>query len=222
VTPPDEQVYGEWRIGDLRDIKYGMEVKTPVWRATRKDPVRKFREIEVPGAAVADDGYLAVGFYNPNLNDTVVLFPVEDGLEVLYKADSFEANYVRAALLIYFRLIFLACLGVLAASFLSFPVAILFCLVIFFTGTISGFILESFDLLNQNLSQIYSYTIKLFVRLLPQFDRHNPTDYLVPARLLTWSFLGRVALYIVLIKASLLLILGLIIFSFRELAKVIV
>ena len=64
-------------------------------------------------------------------------------LEVLYQADSFGANFLRVVFLILARLIFLACLGILASSFLSFPVAILLCLVIFFTGTISGFIIDS-------------------------------------------------------------------------------
>ena len=222
VTPPDEQVYGEWRIGDLRDIQYGREVDTPVWREVRKDPVRKFREIEVRGPVVADDGYLAVGFLNPPMNDTVVLFPVEDGLEVLYKADTFTSNFVRAILLILCRLAFLACLGVLAASFLSFPVAIMFCLVIFFTATISGFVLESFDMLSENISRIYAYSLKGLVQLLPQFDKYNPTKFLVPARLMTWGFLGRVALVMVFVKGALLLVLALIIFSFRELAKVVI
>jgi len=222
VTPPDEQVYGEWRIGDLRDIQYGKEVDTPVWREVRKDPVRKFREIEVRGPVVADDGYLAVGFLNPPMNDTVVLFPVEDGLEVLYKADTFTGNFVRAILLILCRLAFLACLGVLAASFLSFPVAIMFCLVIFFTATISGFVLESFDMLSENISRVYAYSLKGLVQLLPQFDKYNPTKFLVPARLMTWGFLGRVALVMVFMKGALLLVLALIIFSFRELAKVVV
>jgi hypothetical protein len=124
-------------------------------------------------------------------------------------------------LLILCRLVFLACLGVLAASFLSFPVAILFCLVIFFTGTISGFVLESFDMLSENLSRIYSYTVKGPIQLLPQFDKYNPTKFLVPARLMSWGFLGKVALVMVFVKASLLLLLALIIFSFRELAKVV-
>jgi hypothetical protein len=221
VTPPDEQVYGEWQIGDLRDILRGKEVHTPVWQERRKDPVRKFREIEVRGPVVAADGYLAVGFRNPRLNGTVVFFPVEDGLEVLYKADTYTANFIRAVLLILCRLVFLACLGVLAASFLSFPVAILFCLVIFFTGTISGFVLESFDMLSENLSRIYSYTVKGPIQLLPQFDKYNPTKFLVPARLMSWGFLGKVALVMVFVKASLLLVLALIIFSFRELAKVV-
>lgn len=222
VTPPDEQVYGDWRIGDLRGLQSGTPVDTPVWRVPRKDPVRKFREIQVPASAVAKDGYLAVGFMNPPLNSTVVLFPVEDGLEVLYKADTFLGNYVRAALLILFRLVFLACLGVMAASFLSFPVAILFCLVIFVTGATSGGILDSFGYMSRNVSLVYKYTIEGIIHLLPQFDKANPTQFLVPARLIPWGLIGRVVLVMVCVKAALLLALALVIFSFRELAKVVV
>ena len=224
VTPPDEQVYGDWRIGDQRQLQQGAQaqMQTPIWRQTRKDIVRKFHEVEAPASVVAKDGYLAVGFYNPPLNETVVLFPIEDGLEVLYKADTFTGNFIRAALLILCRLVFLACLGALAASFLSFPVAILFCLVIFLTGTISGFIVESFGYMSQNVSQIYMYTVQAIIQLLPQFDKYNPTQFLVPARLMSWGFLGEVALVMVLVKATLLLLLALLIFSFRELAKVVV
>ncbi|HNS20326.1 MAG TPA: hypothetical protein PKH24_07490 [Sedimentisphaerales bacterium] len=222
VTPPDEQVYGSWRIGDLRGWQTGTSVDTPVWPVLRKDPVRKFREIEVPATAVAKDGYLAVGFMNPTLNNTVVLFPVDDGLEVLYKADSFLANYVRAVLLILFRLVFLACLGVMAASFLSFPVAILFCLAVFVTGAASGGIIESFGYMSRNVGLVYQYTIQAVIQLLPQFDKMNPAQFLVPARLISWGLLGRVALGLLCLRAALVLVLGLIIFSFRELAKVVI
>ncbi len=222
VTPPDEQVYGDWYIGDLRQLGAGPEMATPIYRATRKDAVRQFREIEVPGAAVTPDGYLAVGFVNPPLNEAVVIFPIEDGLEVLYKADTFTGNFIRAAILILLRLIFLACLGALAGSFLSFPVAILFCLVIFLTGTVSGFVLESFGELNKNIGIIYTYTMKGLVQLLPQFDKNNPATFLVPARLISWAYVGKVALFMVGLRAFVLLIFALIIFRFRELAKVVV
>jgi hypothetical protein len=224
ATPEDEQAYGDWRIGDQRQFQQGArpDIQTPIWRQLRKDSVRKFHELEVPASVVARDGYLAVGFLNPALNRTVVLFPVEDGLEVLYKADTFTANFVRSVLLILCRLVFLACLGVLAASFLSFPVAILFCTVILFTGTVSGFIIESFSYMGKNISLVYTYTVQGLVQLLPQFDKCNPTKFLVPARLMTWGFLGQVVLVMVLIKAVLLLLLALLIFAYRELAKVVV
>ncbi|MDI9431271.1 MAG: hypothetical protein QM570_06095 [Planctomycetota bacterium] len=222
VEPPNGLIYGRWQIGDMRQVRYGMDFKTPIWPEDRADPVRTFREIEVPARVIADDGYLAVGFLNVPANSTTVIFPIEDGLEILYKADTFTSNFIRGTLLILFRLIFLACLGLLAASFLSFPVAILFCLVIFFTGTVSGFVLESFEQLSASAWQVYSYTIGALVRLLPQFDKYNPTAFLVPGRLIAWSMLGRVLLLMVGIQAFVLLVLALIVFSFRELARIVI
>jgi len=222
VNPPDLQVFGRWFAGDDRQVKYGAKVQTPIYTFDRKDLIRTFYEMEVPADAVAEDGYLAVGFFNVPLNNTVVIFPPKDGLEVLYKADTFTANFLRSVLLILFRLIFLACLGILASTFLSFPVAILLCLAVFFTGTISGFCLESFDFLSENLSSVYSYTVRPLVQLLPQFDKFSPAKFLVPARLLSWSLLARVALSLVCIKAVLLWLVALLIFSYKEIAKVIV
>ncbi len=222
VNPPDLNVYGIWTVGDYRQIKYGTKRETPIRDFDRKDLIRTFHEIEVPANVVAEDGYLAVGFLNVPLNNTVVIFPPEDGLEVLYEADTFTGNFIRAVLLILFRLIFLACLGILASTFLSFPVAILLCLVIFFTATISGFCLESFDFLGENLSWVYSYTIRPVILLLPQFDKFNPAKFLVPARLLSWPLLAKVAGLMICIKSLLLLLLAVLIFSFREIAKIII
>ena len=221
VTPPDSQVYGRWFAGDSQYIKYGTEPTTPVFDQTLKHSIQTFHEIEFPSSVVPENGRLAVAFLNLPLNNTVVIFPPE-GLEVLYKADSFTLNFVRSVILVFFRLIFLACLGLLASSFLSFPVAILLCFVIFFTASFSGFVMESFDYLSANLGVFYSYTIKWMIRLLPQFDKFNPTKFLVPARLLSWSLLAQCIVFMVCIKSFLLLVLALVIFSYREIAKIIV
>jgi hypothetical protein len=221
VNPPDLQVYGRWVVGDYRQVRYGEKIKTPIYTFDRKDLIRTFYEQEVPADAVAEDGYLAVGFLNVPLNNTPVIFS-PDGLQVLYEAGTFTANFIKAVLLILFRLIFLASLGILASTFLSFPVAILLSLVVFFTATFSGFCLESFDVLSENLSGLYRYTVRPVVLLLPQFDKFNPTKFLVPAQLVGWSLLARVALSLICIKAVLLLLLALLIFSFREIAKVII
>jgi len=221
VNPPDLQVYGRWVVGDYRQIRYGARIQTPFHYFDRKDLIRTFHEIEVPADAVAEDGYLAVRFINLPLNNTVVIFP-PDGLEVLYKADTFGANFLRAVILIMFRLIFLAVLGILASTFLSFPVAILLCLVIFSTAIVSGFVIESFEYISAELSGVYSYAVKPIIQLLPRFDRLNPSKFLVPARLLSWSLLARVAAIMICIKASLLLLLALLIFSYREIARIVV
>ncbi len=212
--PPDSFVYSEWFIGDDRNYPWNGTV------VRRKDIVSDFHEIEVPASFVAEDGYLAVRFRNVPLNNTVVIFPPEDGLEVLYKADSFGGNFYRGVLLIFFRLLFLAALGIFAASFLSFPVAVLLCMVVFFTATISGFCLESFDLLSEGFTSFYTYTLRPLIQLLPQFDKFNPAAFLVPARLISWTIIAKAAALMVCLKASLAMLIALLIFNYREIARI--
>ena len=80
------------------------------------------------------------------------------------------------------RLVFLAALGISVATWLSFPVAILLCLVVFFSASISGFIIESFDSLGGGLGSIYSFTIRPLLGLLPQFDTLNPSTFIIRAQ----------------------------------------
>jgi hypothetical protein len=218
---PDSQVYGLWEAGDPVSIKTGAPGKTPVFAKDFKHSSGTFHEIEVSSDVIPESGNLAVVFVNHPSNDTVVIFP-KDGMEVLFKADSFTMNFVRSIILIFSRLVFLACLGILASTFLSFPVAILLCLVIFVTSSFSVFVLDSFRFLSTNVGLVYTYTLKWMVHLLPQFDKFNPTKFLVQARLLSWYVLGQCILFMVCIKAILLLALAFLIFTYREIAKIII
>jgi len=222
VNPQDLQIYSKWVIGDVRQLRLGTPIETPLYSLERKDLIRTFREFAVPADAVAGDGYLALAFLNDPLNDTVVIFPLEDGLELLYKADTFTANFIRAVLLIFVRLVFLAALAVFAGSFLSFPVAILLCLSVFTMANMSGYIGESYHVVGAQPSGVYSYCLKPLIMLLPEFDQVSPSKFLVPARLLSWSLLGWLGFTTVCLKALPLAIMSLLIFTYREIAKVIV
>jgi hypothetical protein len=222
VNPQDLQIYSKWVIGDVRQLRLGTPIETPLYSLERKDLIRTFREFAVPADAVAGDGYLALAFLNDPLNDTVVIFPLEDGLELLYKADTFTANFIRAVLLIFVRLVFLAALAVFAGSFLSFPVAILLCLSVFTMANMSGYIGESYHVVGAQPSGLYSYCLKPLIMLLPEFDQVSPSKFLVPARLLSWSLLGWLGFTTVCLKALPLAIMSLLIFTYREIAKVIV
>ena len=219
VNPPDLQVCSRWMVGDLRPLQTGAQPQTRIYQANRKDQIRTAREFEVPAEVVARDGFLAVGFLNEFLNNTVVIFPIEGGFEVLYKADGFRANFLRAVALIFVKLVFLAALGIFAGSFLSFPVAVLLCLMVFVTGTVSGFVLESFSYLGSQLSFVYEYSLKLLVQVLPQFDQINPTGFLVAGRLIPWSLVAWTGVVVTGLKAILLLAVGLWLFQSREIAK---
>jgi hypothetical protein len=222
VNPQDLSIYSRWVIGDIRQYRLGAKVETPIYGADRKDLIRAFREFEVPADAVASDGYLGLEFINVPLNDTVVIFPLEDGLELLYKADTFTANFGRAILLIFARLIFLAALAVFAGSFLSFPVAILLCLSVFTMANMSGYIGESYHVVGSQPSGVYSYFLKPLSVFLPEFDQISPSKFLVPAQLFGWSSLGWLSFTTVGLKALPLAIMSLLIFTYREIAKVIV
>ena len=222
-TPPDKNIYGVWYVGDYRQIKYGTsKMQTPIYTVPRKDVIGSLHEFKVPADAVAGDGYLAVVFYNEPTNDTTVMFPLEDGFEVLYKVGGFSGNFIRAVLVIFARLVFLACLGVSLSTWVGFPVAILCSFMVFFMGVINGFVVQSFDYLGQNMAIFYKYTVKPCVWLLPKFDgSYNVNRYIIDARLVRYGFLVLVVGFL-LIKSLILLLAGFLIFAKREIAKVIV
>ncbi|MGD0572402.1 MAG: ABC transporter permease [Sedimentisphaerales bacterium] len=222
VNPQDLSIYSKWVVGDVRQLRLAANLDTPIYSLERKDVIRTFREFSVPADAVAGDDYLAVAFLNVPLNNTVVIFPFEDGLELLYKADTFTANFIRAVLLIFVWLVFLSAFAVFAGSFLSFPVAILLCLAVFTMANMTGYIGESFNVVGGNVSPVYTWFLQPILSLLPHFDKFDPSQFLVPARLLSWSLLAWLGFSTLCIRALLLVILSLLIFTYREIAKVIV
>ncbi len=218
INPIDDKVHGYWEIGDLRQMEAGIgEWKTPIARVVQSDTVRTFVELEIPGSVIADDNYVAAAFRNTNLNQTTV---IPEEVQLLYRVDSFTSNYIRVVLLIFVRLFYLAALGVSASTWLSFPVAFLITIVVFFVGMINGFIMESLDLFGPTGTIIVSLTLKPLIWLLPKLDGDfNPTQFVVFGRYLTWQFLATVYATSIGIKALVLTLFGIWIFSNRELAK---
>lgn len=218
--PPNSEIFSQWRVGDFRQFRTGLrQYKTPIYGIERYDAVRTPHMFEAPADAVAEDGQVTVGFFNsPEANFSTVIF---DQIEVLYQVGGFGVNFFRVVLLMAIRLVFLAALGVSLSTWLSFPVAILFSLVVFFAGLINGFIVESIEGLEALLALFYQLTIKWFLYAIPRFDGpYSPTDYLVSGEVLSWQFLGKAALITLGLQMLLLLAAGIWIFSRREVAKI--
>ncbi len=83
-------------------------------------------EFQIPPNLFDTNGVLTI--VAANLSDTALLFPLEDGMEVLYPEGGFALNFVRGLGIIFCWMALLAALGLAAASFLSFPVAAFFSL----------------------------------------------------------------------------------------------
>ena len=60
-----------------------------------------------------------------------------DEFEIMWQASSFESNFARAMIVNWVKLAFLAMLGVVASTFLSFPVAMLLAFTVFAGGSMT-------------------------------------------------------------------------------------
>jgi hypothetical protein len=222
TTPsPDEKVFGMWRVGDIRQFRGTGQFRTPVYSIEQADTIRTIHELYIPANAIASDGYLGIAFFNsPAMNQTTI---IPEELEVLYQTGTFTENYLRAVLMIFIRLIFLAILGLSLSTWLSFPVVILICLIVFFAGLTNGFILDAIEGLGTTAGLLYGITIKPLLWLLPQFDgKFNPNSYIVDGRTLRWLFLAATLGITVCVKGLVMLLAGMLIFSRREVAKAVV
>ena len=110
---PSGTFAGQWWVGEPR--------KTSLWRSEVMSLAPDtFHEFEIP-AYYDESGVLTVTF--GNANNTALLFPLEDGLEVLYREGGFGLNFARGLGIIFCWMALLATLGLASASLLSFPVA---------------------------------------------------------------------------------------------------
>jgi hypothetical protein len=177
------------------------------------------QEFEIPAAAVTQEGDLSVGFLNsPQLNFSTVV--IQD-MEVLYKVGTFTNNYCRALLLLLIRLVFLAALGITLTTWLSFPVAVLASIAVFMPSLFHVFIMGAIDSFGMAWIQtIYVLTIRPILILMPRFGGDfSPTEFLIAGRVINGWFLLKAIGEMVAIKSTLLLLLGMLVFRMREVAK---
>jgi hypothetical protein len=188
-----------------------------------------FHEFQIPPNLFDDQGVLTVDFVNPN--DTSLLFPLEDGMEVLYPEGGFALNFARGLGIIFCWMALLAALGLMAASFLTFPVAAFFSLAVVVMVLSSGTLAEAVDagtVVGGNgetgamgHSAADMVLIPLFKALLTVINlvkTFSPVDALSSGRSITWTELGAAFGQIVLLLGGIIGGTGILLFNRRELA----
>jgi hypothetical protein len=214
--------YGEWILGNPQTKK--------VWRTDRMSMTPDtFQELPVPGDSVDDNGNVYIAFHNPN--KATMLFPLADGLEVLYRVGGFAPNLIRGLGIILCWMALLAALGLAAASFLSFPVAA-FCslavlTVVLSSGTLANVVSEGTVMgMNEETGQkesvaVDNVMVPVYRRILDVVNlvqQFSPVDSLSSGRVISWGELGRAVTEIVLMLGGILGIFGVFVFHRRELA----
>ena len=209
----------------------GIPEKTRFWRTENPMSLAPdtFHEFEIPPDLFDDNGVLTISFVNPN--QTALLFPLDEGMEVLYPEGGFGLNFARGLGIIFCWMALLAALGLAAASFLSFHVATFFSLAMMLVVLSSGTLAESVEsgsvaAGNEETGQAGHSAADLV--LIPAFKGvlsvvslardFSPIDSLSTGRSITWTELSTAVLQIVLLLGGGFGIFGIALFNRRELA----
>ena len=188
-----------------------------------------FHEFQIPANLFDDQGVLTIDFINPN--DTALLFPLGEGMEVLYPEGGFTLNFARGLGIIFCWMALLAALGLMAASFLTFPVAAFFSLGIMMIVLSSGALAEAVEAgtitAGNSETGVMGHSMADLV-LIPFFrglltvvnliQNFSPVDALSSGRSISWTELGAAFAQIVLLPGGILGVIGILLFNRRELA----
>ncbi len=176
--------------------------------------------VTIPAKMVDQNGEMKLSFIN--CTASTVNMPRKD-ISVLYRVGGFEMNLLRASLLVLLQMMFLAGLGVLAGSFLSFQVAALMSFAVLPFSLARSFLTEAMGgpgVVQDTWQIIGAKIVWVMNLLLPDMQRTSPSDSLVAGLNLSWAFLGETALLQLAVRTLLLLALASLIFHKRELARV--
>jgi hypothetical protein len=212
-----------WQVGVPGTTNF-WETQTPMSLAA--DTVHEF---QIPPNLFDTNGVITIVFVNPN--DTALLFPLEDGMKVLYPEGGFALNFARGLGIIFCWMALLAVLGLAAASFLSFPVATFFSLAMLVVALSGGTLSDAIDsgsvaagneetgaAGHSGADSVLIPFFKGILAIIRLVENFSPIDSLSSGRAITWSELGLAFGQIVMLLGGIIALAGMVLFQRRELA----
>jgi len=226
-TPADEMLDLAWMFVDPESRAPLME---PFPTSKR---IHEMHQFLVRARPVVREGRAAlVVFHPPNPQKRInIFFETREDLKIMYKVGSFEANYLKALLLVFLRLAFLSALGLFFGTFVSFPVAC-FCVLSLFVFCVGvpwwleamGAHLEYRDDKIDPYGRYGPYIRPVLVPLLkvalPSFVKYDGGGPLIDGFYIRPELLGQAAAHTLIYGILLLALPGWLIFRSRELADV--
>jgi len=188
-----------------------------------------FHELEIPEDLFNSEGIITIVALNPN--NATLLFPLDEGMEVLYREGSFGLNYLRGLGIIFCWMALLTTVGLAAASFLSFPVAAFCSLAVLLMGlssgtltnavndgTVMGYDEESNKAGSSVVDVVAIPFFKLALEVINLAKDFSPVEALSTGRSITWGELARAFVQIVFVMGGMIGAFGVWAFTRRELA----
>jgi len=212
-------------------------------------------EQAVPAGLIAADGNMVLTITVPDTRQDGVeqksmRFNYKDNvIEVFYRVGSFEGNLFRALVIVWLKLAFLAMVGLMAGSLLSFPVAAMLSLIVFVAAAASGTINEALDsyagvaksestwqvitgtfsaffsqLAAGDLYSAFKLCLRLigeaFMLLIPSFGEFNTHRPLSEGHVIQTATVANAALKIGIIWTGIVALIGVYLFGKKEIARV--
>lgn len=201
----------------------------PAWICDRP------HDITVPAGLIdPETGVLTVRFVNLTRGqNAAAVFPAADGVQLFVPVGGVEVNLLRGLALVFAKLAYLAVLGLLCASFLSFPVAS-------FTA-FSGFIITlAGGFLQELTGKVYLFgtglvrpgtpmeegdvyiqgLLRALLWLFPDLSSFDPVPFLADGRAVPWGLVAQSGFMLVAVYGVCLALIGGFIYHRREVAAV--
>jgi hypothetical protein len=188
-----------------------------------------FHEMTIPPNLFDDSGKLTIDF--ENRNNVALIFPLDEGLEVLYREGGFGLNFSRGLGIIWCWLALLAALGLASASLMSFPVAAFFSISVLLValssgtlsnvvqeGTVVGVDHEGGPVAGSWIDLVLIPFFQMILSVVKLAQDFSPVDALSTGRSITWGQFARAFAQIVLLLGGVLAATGMALFTRRELA----
>lgn len=187
-------------------------------------------EFEIPANCYSKEGTLTVEC--ENRDRTTILFPLDDGLTLMYPEGGFLMNYFRGLVIIFCWMALLAAVGLAASSILSFSVATLLSLTILLVGVSSGTFAEAIqddtvwgidedsgERESPILDQLFLPVFKAVSFVVTPVNAYAPITLVASGRAVRWESTAMALVQIIVLGAGLFGALGAYLFSRRQLGS---
>jgi hypothetical protein len=242
-NPPRGVRAGEEIFLQYRFVTSHPDLRAPVAGLWLIDIDGKSRPIEYPASGLANHDYsfripapegsrrLDISYVNMDQATPVtLLFDASGGVKLRVNVSRFEANYLRALLIILARLAFFSALGLTAGAVFSFPVAVFVSLALLLMSVVNHWMLGGLTVglgigaveaavgtVAAIVNRVIQFVLLALNAILPPLYRYNPLEFLPDGILISWGLIGKAWLLLVGVYSGMLALVGAWWFSRREL-----